>query len=193
MPTVNLRYTPALEAFLSSYNAAGNPGVARLTSGVTAPLGGTTGPNVNKLTFTAGPSTPGLLPSSLILESFINNGPDLDVIQGRPLGGTGYIPLGNLRGLEIKVTADPLSTAEIEAGGPEPREIRLLATLSDTAGVIIYFTEILMAVTAPGQVDFFSKYWPVAIPADAVPKLTLYFEAFSPRGKVEVLTISESF
>lgn len=185
MPTVQLRHSSALTATLKSYDETGG-GVASLPIEQSLTLPGTA-TNVNEITIRAAAGTAATLPNDLLFSgTSTTNDVAATITYARPLGGSGLATMAKLRAIEIRVSADPETTAEIEAGiGPLDRTTNGTIDLTNF-GV----GQLTFEVSSPREVWRFMLYRPIE--ATSLPALTLSFNSFSLRAKVEILTICES-
>ncbi len=141
------------------------------------------------ITFRPTASTAADLPDDIVLADSLTN-PIAMTTTHAPLTGSGYVSLDKLRALQIVLTADEVNSAEREAEVTGSRVATVLATLSAGSGAIVYFTEVKLAVTSAGQIDFFAKHFPDDLPTDTT--LTLTVESFDLLTKLRIFAAMES-
>lgn len=113
---------------------------------------------------------------------------DCDVTITRPLGGSDMATIANLRALQIHLTADEVSTAELDSGVTASRVAGLTYSLQNAAGSAVYAQGILF-VSAAEEVASYSAIIPETHGADM--KLVIALDVLPLKTRLQILTAAE--
>ena len=184
--SLHLRATTPLRVRTTTYNTDG-VGVAWLPTVATALLTAA-GTNVQQISIRA---TAGTAASSKELHfsaTTATNSAAATLSYVRPFGGSGLATLAQLRAIQILLTADPVTTAEIEAASTATRATSGYWTLTDTT-LVTTFAKGVFEIDTAGE----AYARTVILPEDlgASVKLNFYFTTFALATHLQVLTAAE--
>lgn len=123
-----------------------------------------------------------------IADDAMTDDADCDVTITRPFGGEDMATIGNLRALQIRLTADEATTAEMDAGVIGARAIGVYWRLNDGADSTT-FARGYLAVAAAGEFSETCLLLPETYGADM--KLSFFFDFSSLKVRLQLLTVAE--
>lgn len=172
-----------ISAFTNTYNADGNTNAATPVQ-ITLPLVGTVN-HVQKVVLRAAATTTGAYEIS---EGAATNGTTATATLTRPLGGSGFCSIAKFRGVQLVVSADEVTSAEVAAGSVASRVSGGYLELLSSPGDEVFFTA-PFATAQPGQKSIIGFALPAAY--DSASKVRVVFDTLSPRCQAEILTIAD--
>lgn len=113
---------------------------------------------------------------------------DCDVTITRPLGGEDMATIANLRALQIHLTADEVTTAELDAGSTASRVASITYNLQNAAGSTVFAQGILFVSNAE-EVASYSAIIPETHGADM--KLVIAIDVLPLKTRLQILTAAE--